>query len=176
MSAEPSISLAPHPGLSDAGAPIPQSRPHDAVVVQDEADVLAGLGVPRPSELEGKDRASELGKTPGASSSDVAGLMRSRSWWLVHAVLSIAFWCVSGLLCGVMAYWYFLHGFDWATVCCGRMGEDGEIGKPLFEWPLLGRLSGIPMWQIGAVVLAVAALLKILIERVKPQWQDDSES
>lgn len=155
---EPSLDLAHLPAIGG----------HVQTEADAMADVAAGLSLP---PADGYDvREADKPKRPDRGLVERgAEEMRSGVMWLAHMTLVTGYLICCVALCAVMAVWYFESAFQWATLCCGKQASL------LNDWIVLGQpvsvyVVGIPMWQIAAVTTAVAAVLKIWIDKVKVRY------
>lgn len=101
--------------------------------------------------------------------------VRSGSWWLVHSIVHLGYLICWLALCVVLAIWHFEGTLAWSWPCCGKL--DASIaGLAEQGWPMISGLSGVAMWQIGAVVLGVTAGFKILLDKVRPRFTSRAEA
>lgn len=154
---EPAVDLSHLPAIGLVPAPA------DAM-----ADVAAGLSLPPSAGYDVREADKPKAPVGSAAARSVAEV-RSGLLWLVHMTLVFAYLGCCAVLCTVMAVWYFESTFTWGTPCCGKqagfLSDWLFLGKPVSEY-----LVGVPLWQIGTVVLAIAAVMKILIERAKVRY------
>lgn len=132
------------------------------------ADVAAGLSLPPADGYDVREADKPKAQTQGLVERGAAEV-RSGVMWLAHMTFVGAYLAFCLVLCGVMALWYFESAFQWSTLCCGKQSAALKelilLGRPASEF-----VVGVPMWQIAAVLTAAAAVLKILIERVKIRY------
>lgn len=149
----------------------PANQPEILPAGDELAEVAAGLSLPPAAGYDLKESERPVPVQPTQLQARVE-TVRQGLWWLVHVTLSIGYLGLCLLLCGLMAFWYFEMTFEWGALCCGK--ADKLLDQYLvLQWSVKDLIGGVPLWQIGAVVLAAAATIKILIEKVKRRYSPE---